>query len=747
MRQIVKLLTVIIILNLSLFGSNRVDDLDMLYDDSQVSIIEIEVDPLTLEWIYQYPESDSIHIAQFHFSNSHIDEFVDDIGFRLRGNTSRDALKKSFKISFNTFVPGREFYGVDKLNLNGEHNDPSIVRSKLCWDFYNSVGMVSSRSAHTAVYINGSYYGLYISIEHIDDEFLDSSYNDSSGNLWKCIWPADLTYRGENPEDYHPWIDGVRPYELKTNEELYDYSKLANLISVINNVPDNEFSESLNSVIYVNEFLKYLAVNILMGSWDDYWYLKNNYYLYHEPVADKIHWIPYDYDNSFGIDWFNIEWSQSNPYTFAIMDGERPLATRIMDNPGFRNLYTHFLEFYLGVYSLDTWEDDVLSLRDIISPFAEQDLYRQMDYGFDSDDGLEDFLNSYDADHYSNQHVKRSLFEFRNMRIESLPSLLNYSPGPPMIYDYKILPSNPMAGESLTIEASVFDNDGLTFVQVQYTPDGEPTTLYSLNFNPEIDTKIVEKSDRYNFTISTMPTITSAEIRFIAMDTNGEMSFHPESETINIQLGIPSQIGVRLNEFMAINNNVIMDEEGNYEDWVEIVNITNETIILDGFYLSDKVDNLTKWQFPNENIEIQPDEYLLVWTDNDDEDGPLHTSFELNGSGEFLVITASDGIEIIDSLSFGPQPDDMSMGRDPDGTGEWLFLATPTPGLSNMTIICWAPGDLNCDGTEDILDIVILVDWILTGYVPSPQELSAADLNADGTMDILDIVALVATIL
>jgi len=48
---------------------------------------------------------------------------------------------------------------------------------------------------------------------------------------------------------------------------------------------------------------------------------------------------------------------------------------------------------------------------------------------------------------------------------------------------------------------------------------------------------------------------------------------------------------------------------------------------------------------------------------------------------------------------------------------------------------------------EDILDIVILVDWILTGYIPSPQEMSAADLNADGTIDILDIVALVATIL
>ena len=198
---------------------------------------------------------------------------------------------------------------------------------------------------------------------------------------------------------------------------------------------------------------------------------------------------------------------------------------------------------------------------------------------------------------------------------------------------------------------------------------------------------------------------------------------------------------------MAINDSIIVDEEGNYEDWVEIVNITDETILLDGFFLSDNGNNLTKWQFPNENIEIQSDEYILVWTDNDDEDGPLHTNFVLNGSGEFLLITAPDGIEIIDSLSFGPQIDDRSMGRDPDGTGDWLFLDTPSPGLSNTQNSCWTPGDLNCDGMEDILDIVILVDWILTGYIPSPQEMSAADLNADGTIDILDIVALVATIL
>ncbi len=53
----------------------------------------------------------------FHFQNAYINETVDSIGFRLRGNTSRDSAKKSFKVSFNTFIQGREFYAVDKLNL------------------------------------------------------------------------------------------------------------------------------------------------------------------------------------------------------------------------------------------------------------------------------------------------------------------------------------------------------------------------------------------------------------------------------------------------------------------------------------------------------------------------------------------------------------------------------------------------------------------------------------------------------
>ena len=112
------------------------------------------VDPEDLEWMYDNVESDSMHLATLQFQNAFINETVDSIGFRLRGNTSRNADKKSFKVDFNHFISGREFYGLQKLNLNGEHNDPSIIRSKLSWDFYEDIGMKSSRASHATLYIN-----------------------------------------------------------------------------------------------------------------------------------------------------------------------------------------------------------------------------------------------------------------------------------------------------------------------------------------------------------------------------------------------------------------------------------------------------------------------------------------------------------------------------------------------------------------------------------------------------------------
>ena len=239
-------------------GLAYADESWKVYDDSSISVINITINPNTLDWIYNNVESDSLHSVIVHFQNEHITEIIDSVGFRLRGNTSRASAKKSFKLDFNHFISGRDFYNIEKLNFNGEHNDPSIARSKICWDIYNESGIIAPRAAHAKVYINDNYYGLYISVEHIDDSFLKKNFIDDSGNLWKCLWPADLTYRGENPENYYPYYGDDRPYELKTNIDNYDYEPLASLINILHHNP-----ESLESVLDIKSTLQYFAMNIL----------------------------------------------------------------------------------------------------------------------------------------------------------------------------------------------------------------------------------------------------------------------------------------------------------------------------------------------------------------------------------------------------------------------------------------------------------------------------------------------------
>lgn len=719
----------------------------MVYDDTEVSIVQIEIDPEALAWIYNNPESDSLHLAQFHFHNAHIDEAVTDIGFRLRGNTSRQALKKSFKISFNTFAPGRQFYGLDKMNLNGEHNDPAIVRSKLCWDWFGEIGLTASRAAQTAVYINGNFYGLYTSVEHIDEEFISRNYHDDSGNLWKCLWPADLTYQGPNPEDYHPYFDEVRPYQLKTNVDEYDYTNLAHFIDILNNTPDNQLTDSLETVLDVPDVLKYFASNVLLGSWDEYWFLMNNFYLYHHPSNHRMHLIPYDYDNTLGIDWFDIEWAETNPYVFPVIDGgPRPLATRLLDQSGYHNLYTHFL-YHFAEHLLDpeSWASRLSQYRAVNLPWAEIDSFRRLDYGFDDDSGIEDFSQSYDHPDYENQHVSHSILQFVEMRSASINPHLFYFSAPPVVYHLELIPPRPTAEDTIRFETAAFDEAGLTFVQVQLDFDDGATQYHLMSHQPVAGSAVPEDADRWTVSVPPLPAGTEVQVRIIAMDQSGNSIQYP-GEPLDLTIPQTFPVSVVLNEFMARNDTTISDEFGEFDDWVELKNTTGSAVDLNGWYLSDRSSNLTKWQLNASNLNLQPGAYQLIWLDGQDEQGPFHAGFRLDGDGEFLALTAPDGITVMDSLSFGPQENDVSLARIPDGTGDWLFSDSPTPYSYNL-ILTGVPGDINGDETLDVLDVVLLADWIISGITPSSEFLTVTDMSEDNTLDVLDIIILVDMIL
>ena len=114
-----------------------------------------------------------------------------------------------------------------------------------------------------------------------------------------------LEYISQEPDDYKFEVNGRRAYELKTNDELDDYTDIAEFIDVLNNTSDADLQCALEEVFNVADFLKVQAHDVVSGNWDGYAGNKSNFYLYHNPQTGLFDYIPYDLDNTWGIDWLN----------------------------------------------------------------------------------------------------------------------------------------------------------------------------------------------------------------------------------------------------------------------------------------------------------------------------------------------------------------------------------------------------------------------------------------------------------
>lgn len=414
-----------------------------VFRDDVIPEIRITIDPESLNAIYANPQSDHEYPAAFSFDNGSAQESIQLVGFRLRGNTSRYSQKKSFKVAFNSFDKKQKFYGLEKMNLNGEHNDPSLARSKICWDLCHELGIPASRSNHVTLYINDVYWGLYINVEHVDEEFVDLRFGNKSGNLYKCLWPASLTWLGDDP-DLYKFVNGDRrAYELKTNEEADDYSDLSLFINVLNNTPIEHLYEELPEIFNIQTFLSAMVMDVFTGNWDGPLYNKNNFYLYHNDSTGLFEYIPYDLDNTLGVDWMGVDWTTRDVYNWSSSNDYLPLYERIIAVPEFRAEFTAKFRALLEEYVQNgELEKHILEIRDEISGYIPDDPFYSLDYGYDH----EDFMNSY---YFTpGQHVKSGLIPYINNRMASALLQLDkingiHSSAIPE-YDFKAFP-NPAA--------------------------------------------------------------------------------------------------------------------------------------------------------------------------------------------------------------------------------------------------------------------------------------------------------------
>ncbi|MEW6654582.1 MAG: lamin tail domain-containing protein, partial [Bacteroidota bacterium] len=333
----------------------------------------------------------------------------------------------------------------------------------------------------------------------------------------------------------------------------------------------------------------------------------------------------------------------------------------------------------------------VLGIREKIRSYALEDNYRRRDYQFTD----EDFENSFNMSPFKTssqgRHVKKSILQFVNERNIYLANKINYAGSAPIVYKIDYLPKNPGPNDSIYVFASGFASSGVEQINIQFHP-GLLTVVYfyKMKFSPVANSTTVDDADRWVGVIPPLGNNGFGRFKLEIVDNKGVKGLYPRYAFIDIKARGYSTSGgnIVINEFLADNATINKDpantSKDEFDDWIELYNPTQNEILLTGMYLTDDNTKLNKWQFAQKDLKLKPGEHLLVWCDEQANQGSLHTNFKLSKSGEFVALVGTDGKTIIDEYTFGAQQTDISYGRVPSGGNKWSSMK-PTPGLSNVT--------------------------------------------------------------
>ena len=345
----------------------------------------------------------------------------------------------------------------------------------------------------------------------------------------------------------------------------------------------------------------------------------------------------------------------------------RPLIKRLLSNPQWRARYLAHVRTVINEW-LD-WEvlgpivNEYIELIDAEVQQDDKKLYGYNEFKNGAPEDLRDFVNRRREYLLNHPELDRPTPKILSIDIES---------------ETDPIQSNPVLVKATLDEAVAADSVLLYYSTERYVV-----------FN---EVPMTKRGGSYVGNIPAFPPGTTVNyyVEANAVKTHGTTDFSPARAEPNaaeyrVSAPVAKESPIVINELMAANTKSLADPQGQYEDWLELHNLTNDTVDLSGMYLTDKIDNLKKWAFP-ENTTVPGRGYLLVWLDeNGKAEIGLHANFKLARNGETVALVDTDarGNQVLDSVTFEKQERDVALGRWPNGSGELRHVQT-TPGKENM---------------------------------------------------------------
>lgn len=309
-------------------------------------------------------------------------ESLSPVGFRIRGpvedGLGRPSPKQDLRINFDTFG-GSRFHGVDRVDLQGDFDDPSLMRRLLASRMYRAMGVPAGRAALAVVEIDGQEIGVYTLLQPIDRRFLRAEFGRRQaahdGTLYACAPPfCHLFDGGDTKDDYLISDCGggeACGWILETHEDdpaRNGYEDLVAFIHWINAATDEEFAAGIEERFEVDGFLRTLAVAASIGDYDGYLKGYEDFNLYHRPDTGRWVFIPEDHDRSYGDGNCKGTLEPTGGPVLPPWCGweTRPLGDRIFDIDAYREAYLGYVEEiateWLTVEVHGAWIDEIEAL-------------------------------------------------------------------------------------------------------------------------------------------------------------------------------------------------------------------------------------------------------------------------------------------------------------------------------------------------------------------------------------------------
>jgi hypothetical protein len=270
-------------------------------------------------------------------------------GIRNRGGASRIGPPNNYRVNFPHDAPWRDQIAV---NLNSRYVHSQIIGSAI----YQLAGIPAATAIPVRVRVNGQdlaepdaprMFGSYAQLEVVNGDFPENHMPlDSSGNLYRAYAvgaeSGDLRFEGSNPDAYRD------TYRKLSNQDEDDWSDLIQLTNVLNEAPDATFVEQLAAIADIDQWLRYLALDALLGNMETglSFGSGDNYLLYHGDQSQRFILLPYDLDTLLG----RARVAQRNRSIFAYTD--TPGLRRFLTHPDLvPRYYQAFLDLIRDVYN------------------------------------------------------------------------------------------------------------------------------------------------------------------------------------------------------------------------------------------------------------------------------------------------------------------------------------------------------------------------------------------------------------